>query len=150
MSVALRALEIAATQVGVHEATGHNDGDLVEGYTFGQRVPWCAFFVAWCFRTAGFQLPGNRWLLGSCDYMREQLAQRGWLYDPSTRALPGDIVFFRTRMGSDPSKAGHHVGIVSSSSADEMFTIEGNTSNQVARRSYQLPLDSIVAIGRIP
>ena len=41
------------SQVGVYEATGHNDGKQVEAYlktvNLGKGYPWCAAFVKWCF-----------------------------------------------------------------------------------------------------
>lgn len=150
MTVALLALQHALTQVGVKEATGRNDGAAIEEYTFGQHVAWCAFFVAWCFRKAGFPLPGNRWLLGSVAYMEARLAERGWLYDPSTDPLPGDIVFFATRMESDPSRSGRHVGIAEKLHLRTLHTVEGNTSNRVYLRTYDLPHPSITGYGRIP
>lgn len=149
MSIGVLALAHAKSQLGVAETTGQNDGP-VEKYTFGQQVAWCAFFVAWCYRMAGFELPGNKWLLGNCQYMQERLALEGWVYDPSTPPLPGDIVFFRTRMGSDPSAEGRHVGLVEKVVGDELYTIEGNTSNRVARRQYKTSDRSILAYGRIP
>lgn len=48
--------EIYMSQVGVSEATGHNDGRSVEMYLrsvgLGKGYAWCAAFVRWCFDSA--------------------------------------------------------------------------------------------------
>jgi hypothetical protein len=45
------------SQLGIREATGHNDGKQVETYLavtkLGKGNPWCAAFLAWCFHEAG-------------------------------------------------------------------------------------------------
>jgi hypothetical protein len=44
------------SQIGVREATGHNDGKDVEKYLrsvgLGKGYPWCAAFVHWCLDSA--------------------------------------------------------------------------------------------------
>ena len=63
----------AKTQIGVREATGNNDGVPSERYSNGQKEPWCANFVSWCFRESGNPLPGNQDAIGSCDTMAREL-----------------------------------------------------------------------------
>ena len=45
--------KIYLSQIGVREATGHNDGKVVEMYLHNAGVskgnPWCAAFVKWCY-----------------------------------------------------------------------------------------------------
>lgn len=51
------------SQLGVREATGHNDGKQVEKYLravgLGKGYPWCAAFVRWCYDTAGIKTKIN-------------------------------------------------------------------------------------------
>lgn len=48
--------DVYLSQLGVREATGHNDGKAVEMYLravgLGRGYPWCAAFVRWCFDSA--------------------------------------------------------------------------------------------------
>jgi len=48
--------DIYISQIGVREATGHNDGKDVEKYLrsvgLGKGYAWCAAFVRWCYDSA--------------------------------------------------------------------------------------------------
>lgn len=54
-----RIVEVALSQVGVHETPyASNDGPKVHEYqevTGAYKQPWCASFVAWCARQAGYK-----------------------------------------------------------------------------------------------
>lgn len=135
--------ELAA---GVREATGKNDGVPASRYNHGEAKPWCASFVAWCFREAGIPLPGRTYKLPSVDYMERQLADKGTrVTDPQA----GDIICFRWRMGSDKGP-GRHVGIVEAVSAQTITTIEGNVRNRVMRRGHKVALRAITGFYRWP
>lgn len=137
-------LEAARSQVGVAEATGRNDGPPSERYCGGRMEPWCAHFVAWCYRKAGCPLPGdvepslkrpNPCALVAT--LRNQLAGANQLCDGPT---VGGLVLFETRMGSDPatSSVSHHVGLVDciDVAAGMVWLIEGNAGNKVQRIRY--------------
>lgn len=55
--------DVYLSQLGVHEATGKNDGKDVEKYLrsvgLGKGYPWCAAFVKWCYDSAGIKTPMN-------------------------------------------------------------------------------------------
>lgn len=136
--------ELAA---GVREASGRNDGVPASRYNDGEAKPWCASFVRFCFEQAGARLPGVRAMLPSVAYMEEALARAGARIQ---RPEPGAIVTFTSRVGSDAGR-GRHVGLVEAVAASgEITTIEGNSGDRVARRTYP-PKDSrIVAFFRWP
>ncbi|GIW72830.1 MAG: hypothetical protein KatS3mg102_2372 [Planctomycetota bacterium] len=137
------ALQAALTQIGVREASGNNDGVPARRYSGGREVPWCANFVSWAFRQAGTPLPGNQWSLGSCDYMMNQLKQNGvWFDRGQGMPQPGDIIMF-----GRPGDA-THVGIVERVEGGRVYTVEGNSGNRVARRSYDLDSSRILGYGR--
>jgi uncharacterized protein (TIGR02594 family) len=118
---------------GVREATGRNDGVPAERYNDGERKPWCASFVRWCFEQAGTPLPGRRHLLPSVSYLEGALLARGARV---SRAKPGAIICFVGRASSDAGP-GRHVGIVESCGpGNKITTIEGNSGDRVARRIY--------------
>jgi hypothetical protein len=141
------ALEAARSQVGVREATGNNDGLPAQRFSNGRREPWCANFVAWSFRQSGHPLPGNQRSLASVQYMEDQMKAAG-RFTPRNQAQPrpGDIIFFSNRGDSDRG-GGRHVGIVDRVENGRVYTIEGNSGNQVARRSYPLGATRISGYG---
>lgn len=57
--------------------------------------------------------------------------------------LPGDIVFFDWNHNGGLD----HVGIVEKVSGEYIYTIEGNSSNRVARRKYKLTSKDINGYG---
>lgn len=142
----LGALQAAQSQVGVREATGNNDGLPAQRYSNGRREPWCANFVAWTFRQAGTPLPGNQRSLASVQYMEDQMKRTGQFHRGTPQ--PGDIIFFGNRGGSDRG-GGRHVGIVERVENGKVYTIEGNSSNAVRRRSYDLNNPRISGYGRV-
>lgn len=135
--------ELAA---GVREATGRNDGIPAQRYNHGEAKPWCAAFVAWCFREAGQPLPGQRHKLPSVDYMERQLRKFG---AQVASPAPGDIVCFLWRMDSDTGP-GRHVGIVEAVRAPLVATIEGNVRNRVMARTHEIAHRSITGFYRWP
>lgn len=139
--------ELAA---GVAEATGANDGVPAERYNDGEQKPWCASFVRWCFEQARTPLPGRRALLPAVKYLEEQLRLRGARVDVPAA---GDVVCFALRVGSDAGP-GRHVGIVETVTRDArglvITTVEGNSGNRVARRSYRAKDPRITGFYRWP
>jgi hypothetical protein len=133
-------VDIARTQLGVSEKTGKNDGIPAQRYMRGDALAWCAGFALWCIHQSD-----SRWrhafeaqhykcrrVSGFVDVARENGVLRlreG--YDPQ----PGDVIFF-TNATSDVGIAGNHCGVVEDVGEGRVRTIEGNTSNRVARRDY--------------
>jgi hypothetical protein len=140
-----RALAMAQSQVGIREASGNNDGIPAQRYSNGRREPWCANFVAWTFRESGNPLPGNQRSLASVQYMEDQMKKAGRFHTGTPQ--PGDVIFFKNRGDSD-SGPGRHVGIVEKVENGRIYTIEGNSGNQVARRSYPIGHPRVAGFGR--
>lgn len=130
-----RALAIARRELAleVREATGRNDGTPAERYAFGDAVPWCAAFVAYCFREAGAPLPGNRWRIRAVAELERELEAAGARV---AAPRPGCVVTFNRRGASDAG-AGRHCGIVEAVAGDELVTIEGNVANAVRRQRHR-------------
>lgn len=112
-----RILDIARREIGVRELTNHNDGQQVEAYLactgLKKGEPWCAAFVAWVFKQAGYSAPRSAW---SPDLF------------PNWRVVkvpaPGDVlgVYFPNL------KRIAHVGIIEMTDGDWCVTVEGNTN----------------------
>ena len=101
---------------------------------------WCAMFVTWCAHYSGIDttiIPfycgctaGWQWFIdNNCYGLKEE-------YIPKA----GDIIFFL-------SNGAGHTGIVTGCDGKTVYTIEGNTSNMVARRSYPLDYSTITGYG---
>jgi len=109
---------------------------------------WCASFVSWVFYKAANNSANiaNAVMCGglspSCENIRTAFrsAKRYITTDPK----PGDIVFFQTKT---PGQC-NHVGIVYANDGSKIYTIEGNSSNSVRDRNYDLSSSKILGYGR--
>ena len=116
--------EIANSQLGVTELTGHNDGPKVQAYLSTVKLrtgePWCAAFVSWVYKQAGFPRPRSGW--SPALFPTSRLARS---------ALPGDVIGIYypelKRIG--------HCGIVTQQTGKWIYSIEGNTTVQGSREA---------------
>jgi len=112
-------IEIANNELEVRELTGRNDGPRVEAYLSAVQLkkgdPWCAAFVSWVYKQAGFPRPRTGWSPALFPIFR--LARS---------ALPGDVIgiYF------PQLKRIAHVGIVTQQRGKWIYSIEGNTTEQ--------------------
>ena len=149
-------LNIAIKEINYHEV-GNNYIKYAEGdwdnKFYGwelQGQPWCDVFVDWCFSQAfglqkaqemTYQTKGGS---AACRYSAEYYQQNGAYYNyPEV----GDQIFFYS------GGAINHTGIVETVAGTgqawtSITTIEGNTSDQVARRNYSRGNGSIAGFGR--
>lgn len=109
---------------------------------------WCDMFVDWCFVTAFGYAAALKLLCqpeksagAGCTYSCGYYRNRGQFH--TTNPKPGDQIFFGTGTSNCT-----HTGIVEKVDGSKVYTIEGNTSDQVARRSYSLGASNIVGYGR--
>lgn len=121
-------LAAARGEVGVTEQPpGSNESPRIREYRAASGSPppgpWCAYFVSWAARQGGMPLGDSGQGFGSVDalYSWAQGAGRT-TQDPK----PGDLVVWD-----------EHIGIVESVLPDgRLQTIEGNSSDMVARRTH--------------
>jgi hypothetical protein len=116
---------------------------------FGSRVSWCACFASYCADEAGYVKTGILPKSASC----EKGGKGSWIYWLKKRGLwreaadytprTGDLIFFD--WGGDG--LADHIGIVERVEGRTVHTIEGNTSDTVARRSYSLTSNSVKGYG---
>lgn len=109
---------------------------------------WCDMFVDWCFLTAfGYEkalsllCQPERSAGAGCTYSLRYFKNKGQFYTKDPQ--PGDQIFFGTSLDNST-----HTGIVESVDKKQVHTIEGNTSDQVARRNYSLTNSRILGYGR--
>jgi hypothetical protein len=109
---------------------GSNDSPRIAQYrqaTAGSGVgPWCAYFVSWAARQAGVPIGDNGQGYGLVDDVMAWGERTGKALPAGSTPQPGDLIVWD-----------EHIGIVESVGADGTIrTIEGNSSNSVARREY--------------
>ena len=137
---ASKLISVAASQIGYQEGPDHA---TKYGTWYGlPNEPWCAIFVSWCANKAGIDtsvIPKH----ASCDKgvtwfkNKSKFKTRVSGYTPKA----GDIIYFGS--ASDAT----HVGIVEKVSNKRVHTIEGNTTDCVARRDYSLTSTDIYGYG---
>lgn len=149
-----KVLDLAKGEIGYHEQ-GDNVTkyaaylDSIAGFYNGPKngFAWCDVFVDYLFvKSFGADI-GRRMVCqplqsagAGCLYSAQYYKQAGrWVTYPQ----PGDQIFFSYAPGEYS-----HTGIVESVANGMVNTIEGNTSDMVARRSYPLASGSIVGYGR--
>jgi hypothetical protein len=150
-------LKVARSQLGIREGargwTKYGEAYEVRKKSQGfDSAPWCDMFVAWCAGQVGLlKVVGD---FAYTPYHADWFRDNGrWGQTPKK----GAIVFFDWA-GSRNIGAIDHVGIVEAVRADgSVVTIEGNTSNVVARRvrrsgiaGYGYPRYPAVASGPKP
>ena len=130
-------VQVALTQEG-------NSGDAYwSWYGFDGRVEWCACFVSWCAQQCGYLESGVIPKFSLCSDGVDWFQARGQFQDASYVPAAGDIIFFD--WGNDGTI--DHVGIVESVTNGVVNTIEGNSGDICARRSYSMGSDSIYGYG---
>ena len=130
-------VQVALTQEG-------NGGDTYwSWYGFAQREEWCACFVSWCADQCGYIEAGVIPKFSLCSAGMEWFESQGQFMDGSYVPATGYLVFFD--WGNDGSV--DHVGIVESVVDGNIYTVEGNSGDKVARRSYPIGYGQIVGYG---
>ena len=106
---------------------------------------WLRVFVSWCLAQAG-EGESAGGAFASCSLWIAALRELGQ-YTARSAHTPrmGDLIFFRS---SGVSRASDHVGLVLDVRGGRVYTVEGNSSEQVALRSYALSDTYIVGYGR--
>ena len=144
---------IAQTQIGYQESAVdfvYDDEGVKHGYTrygdwYGSKYgDWCATFIAFCCEYANIPkglFPRAALVQDLMDALDDMGAGEDYRYLP----MVGDIVFFSTEGDYAPE----HVGIIENVSGSSIYTIEGNSSDQVRRREYALDAEEIVGYGNV-
>ena len=110
------------------------------GALYGMNgAAWCHMFVSWCANQAGVStsiVPKTASTSVGMDWFKQKgLFRYKGKYTPKR----GDIVYFKTGRS--------HVGIVEKVNGNTLHTVEGNSSDKVARRTYPLTHATITGYG---
>lgn len=165
-----KVIDYALSQVGYHEKASNsqlddftaNSGDqnwnkyaayldTLSGFYNSQHkngYAWCDIFVDFCFvhvygrSAAQFLLcqPDNSAGAG-CSFSAQYFNAKGQFHKSNPQ--PGDQIFFGNGWGNV-----WHTGLVVSVGNNHVYTVEGNTTDSVGRRSYALNDSNIFGYGR--
>ena len=125
-------IETAQSQIGVREATGHNDGVQVELYLEVSNLkrgnPWCAAFVAWCFKQCSIAAPISAYCP---DWFKKNVVYKRGVTKSfaECNVRKGDVfgIYF------PELKRIAHEGLIESIHNDYITTVEGNTNDMLSR-----------------
>ncbi|WP_063036813.1 C40 family peptidase [Nocardia grenadensis] len=132
-------LSAARGELGVAES-GTN---YVAGKPYNINGPWCAAFTSWLWKEAGYDV----------DWTNPNYVPAIWndahamkLQATAAEAEPGDLIVFDWEGDGTPD----HIGIVERKDGETIYTIEGNSSDRVARREYEAGSGNIVGFVKQP
>ena len=114
-------------------------------YGFDSRVEWCACFVSWCADQSGLIASGNVPKFSLCSDGVSWFQGKNKWRGGGTTPTAGMIIFFDW----DHDGNSDHVGIVEKCEGGRVYTVEGNSSDQVRQRNYAMDYASIMGYGVI-
>ena len=114
-------------------------------YGFDSRVEWCACFVSWCADQSGLIESGNVPKFSLCSDGVSWFQGKNKWQSGETTPTAGMIIFFDW----DHDGNSDHVGIVEKCEGGRVYTVEGNSSDQVRQRNYAMDYASIMGYGVI-
>lgn len=106
----------------------------------GSQYPWCAAFVSWVTNHAGIPesiFPKDAYTVTAYQYVGEH----GGTYPKNSEGKPGDIAYFSDN--GQPSGI-YHTGIVKNVQGSTINTIEGNSSDAVNARQYDVSSSKVL------
>ena len=131
-------VSVALTQLG-------NEGGqkFWSWYGFDSHVAWCACFASWCGDQAGLIESGKMPKFSLCDDGIAWFQGKGKWKSRGYSPAPGTLIFFDWN-GDGTSD---HVGIVEKIEGSTVYTVEGNSSDAVNQRSYDINNGTIMGYG---
>lgn len=131
-------VDVAIGEIGNKEQ-GNNSTKYGKWYGM-DGAPWCHIFVSYCANRAGVSASVVPKTASTSDGMAWFKKKGLFKYKGKYTPKRGDIIYFKSAGAS-------HVGIVEKVSGSVVHTIEGNTSDKVARRNYPLSHAKITGYG---
>ena len=125
-------MAVAEAQLGYREK---NTNGTKYGTWYGlPNQPWCAMFVSWCARYSGVPesvIPNFAGCSGGVSWFKQRGLWRTREYTPQA----GDLLFI-DGLEADGTRDGlpEHVAIVERASATTIYTIGGNSINDMVER----------------
>ncbi len=106
---------------------------------FNFRIEWCACFVSWCATQCGYTQAEQTPKFISCkvgiDWFKNHKQWMGRNYIPKS----GDYIFFDW----EPDGVADHIGIVDYYEDGIVYTVEGNSDDEVRTKKYKIDSENI-------
>ena len=133
-TLALKALEIAKTQLGFQEIPrGSNAGPAVEKYLksvgLGKGYAWCEAFVYWCYQEASKQLGVSNPLKKTAGVLDQFNSSKKYVVKTPQK---GDLFIMDFGGGLG------HIGFVDDTLKLKITTVEGNSNDDGSREGYEV------------
>ncbi len=133
-ALALKALAIAKTQLGVQEIPrGSNAGPAVEKYLksvgLGKGYSWCEAFVYWCYQEASKELGIANPLKKTAGVLDQLNNSKKYVVQTPQK---GDLFIM------DFGKGLGHIGFVDDTFIKKFNTVEGNSNDDGSREGYEV------------
>ncbi|MCD7830014.1 MAG: DUF2272 domain-containing protein [Clostridiales bacterium] len=150
-------VSIALSQLGYHESSSTSklsgsssgSGNCTEyGRYYGMtRGAWCAMFVSWCAREAGVStsvIPKYAAVRSYHSYYKKKGRFYSWSKVRKKSYVPkeGDLILYANVKGGTAHHIGYVVSVTYTSSKVKIVTVEGNSSDQVRRKTLTLKRSS--------
>ena len=132
-------IDIASKEIGYRESG--NNMTKYGAYTGSNGMAWCHSFVSWCAKQAGIGTGIVPKTASTSTGMKWFKDKKRFGYKGKYTPKRNDLIYFKT--------GASHVGIVEKVSGNTVYTIEGNSSNMVKRRSYSLNYKTITGYGKV-
>lgn len=116
-------------------------------YGFAGREEWCACFVSWCANECGYIDAGIIPKFAGCITGSNWFKERGQWAENNIEPSPGMIIFFDWDDDYGQDGEADHVGIVDHVEDGRVYTIEGNSGDQVRQNSYPVGYYEIYGYG---
>lgn len=133
-------VNIALTQLG-------NKGSIPywSWWGYSSRVEWCAIFVSWCSEQCGMLQDGSMPKFENVTVGMNWFKERNQWLPRGTVPNEGMIIFF------DWNNDNHcdHVGMVEKAENGIVYTVEGNSNDEVRRNTYSVNSNVIMGYGTI-
>lgn len=133
-------VNVALTQLG-------NKGGIPywSWWGYSSRVEWCAIFVSWCSEQCGMLQDGSIPKFENVTIGMNWFKERNQWLPRGTVPSEGMIIFF------DWNNDNHcdHVGMVEKADNGIVYTVEGNSNDEVRRNTYAVNSNVIMGYGTI-
>lgn len=133
-------VNVALTQLG-------NKGGIPywSWWGYSSRVEWCAIFVSWCSEQCGMLQDGSIPKFENVTIGMNWFKERNQWLPRGTVPSEGMIIFF------DWNNDNHcdHVGMVEKAENRIVYTVEGNSNDEVRRNTYSVNSNVIMGYGTI-
>ena len=137
--------DVPIVSTAFEQIGNHGGAPYWSWYGFGGRVAWCACFASWCENQNGYISKGLAPKFAVVTDGIDWFKARGQWYEANETPKAGDLVFFDWEQDGIRD----HVGIVTGTSEDRVYTIEGNSTDMCRIKSYEIGDKVLHGYGRI-